>query len=159
LSRAIVFQLISTAAGRTIFGRLNELVGPDFTPEVILSTSVEDLRRVGLSGGKVTALRDLATQVINGTVRLERHGRMTDSEVERELIGVKGIGPWTAHMYLMFNLARPDVWPVGDLGVRNGWSVLHGLPDMISSKELETYGETFRGYRSAVAWYCWRALD
>jgi DNA-3-methyladenine glycosylase II len=92
-------------------------------------------------------------------VKLSRMGRLPDDEVVRELTLVRGIGRWTAEMFLMFQLGRPDVWPVDDLGVRKGYSLIYGLSGMPLARDLEPLGERFRPYRSVVAWYCWRAVD
>jgi DNA-3-methyladenine glycosylase II len=101
---------------------------------------------------------DLAAHARDGRLRLDRHGRMSDDEVIAEVTKVHGVGPWTTQMYLMHTLGRRDVWPVGDFGVRYGWSLLHDLDEMITEKELRGRGDTFAGMRSDVAWYCWRAV-
>ena len=101
---------------------------------------------------------DLAAHIHDGRIRLERHGRLSDAQIIDEVTSVHGVGPWTTQMYLMFTLGRTDVWPVGDFGVRHGWSLLHGLPEMISEKGLRAEGQRFEGLRSDVAWYCWQAV-
>ena len=101
---------------------------------------------------------DLAERTLDGRVRLAHHGRMSDHDVLRDVVAVRGIGPWTAQMYLMHTLARHDVWPAGDFGVRNGWSRIHRLDVMVSEAELRQKGERFEGVRSDVAWYCWQVI-
>ena len=159
LANAIVYQQLAGQAARAIWGRVRGLVDGSFTPEAVLALSDEFLRGAGLSGSKVASLRDLADKVASGQVRLARIGRLSDDEVEAELVQVRGIGPWTAHMFLMSNLRRPDVWPTGDYGVRAGYSKAFDLAELPSPAELLVLGERFRPYRSVAAWYCWRAAD
>ncbi|MGH9020358.1 MAG: DNA-3-methyladenine glycosylase family protein [Acidimicrobiales bacterium] len=159
LIRSITSQLLSTKAARTIHGRVVDVCGGDVNVDSVLSAGVGNLRAVGLNGVKASAMVDLAHHVADGRVQLARHGRMSDADVTREVTAVRGIGPWTAEMYLIFTLGRPDVWPIGDLGVRNGWSRLHGLDETISPQDLRVAGDCFAGYRSTVAWYCWNAVD
>src|SRR5262249_54022229 len=130
------------------------------TPERLLALSAETLRAVGLSANKAASLRDLASKVLDGTVVLDSRGlaRESDEEVITRLSTVRGIGRWSAQMFLMFQLRRPDVWPTGDLGVRRGYGLAWGVP-MPTPRELESLGEPFRPYRSVVAWYCWRASE
>lgn len=157
LANAIVFQQLAGAAARAIWGRVRELVPGPFTAEAVVALSDEALRGAGLSGSKLASLRDLAEKVASGEVRLARIGRMSDEEVIDHLTVVRGIGTWTAQMFLIFTLRRLDVWPTGDLGVRAGYTRAFGLADVPSAKELEPLGEPFRPYRSIAAWYCWRA--
>ena len=103
-------------------------------------------------------MRDLAARVLDGTVPLNRIGRLADEEVVTRLSSVRGIGRWTAEMFLMFQLRRLDVWPVGDYGVRQGYALAYGLRKLPTPKQLEVEGERFRPYRTAAAWYCWQAL-
>lgn len=124
----------------------------------ILNAGADELKSAGLSRTKAEAMVDLARHVRDGRVDVARHGRMSDAEILREVTAVHGIGPWTAQMYLMHTMARTDVWPVGDYGVRNGWSMVHGLDEIISEADLRQAGERFEGIRSDVAWYCWRAV-
>jgi DNA-3-methyladenine glycosylase II len=132
----------------------------DVEPEVLLALSDETLRAVGLSANKVRSLRDLATKVLDGTVVLSPRGlsRQSDEAVIDSLSTVRGIGPWTAQMFLMFRLRRLDVWPVGDFGVRQGYGLAWNIPTP-SARELERLGEPYRPYRTVVAWYCWRAVE
>jgi DNA-3-methyladenine glycosylase II len=104
------------------------------------------------------SIRDLAAKASDGTVPLDRLGRMPDDEIVRRLSEVRGIGRWTAEMFLLFELRRPDVWPVDDLGVRTGWGLVHGLEAGPTAKQLEPLGDVFRPYRSTAAWYCWQAV-
>src|SRR5262249_39091885 len=112
----------------------------------------------GLSGSKVASIRDLAAKVADGIVPLARIGRLPDEEVIMRLSVVRGIGRWTAEMFLIFQLRRLDVWPVEDYGVRKGYSLAYGLPDLLTPQQLRVEGERFRPYRTVAAWYCWRAV-
>ncbi|HUF76954.1 MAG TPA: hypothetical protein VMM35_11785 [Longimicrobiales bacterium] len=159
LSRAIVYQQLATAAARTIHGRFVAALGGEVTPAKALRTSEAKLRKAGLSAAKLAAIRDLAGKVRSGEVDVSDLEDQTDDEVVRRLTQVRGIGPWTAHMYLMFRLHRPDVWPIGDLGVRSGFAKIHALAAAPTQTELEPLGEAYRPWRSAAAWYCWRALE
>ena len=159
LVRSITFQLLATKAAETIHGRVVTVCGGAVNVEQVLAVGSDGLRTAGLSGAKASAMVELAESVASNRIALDRHGRMTDHEVAREVSTVRGIGPWTAQMYLMFTLARPDVWPTGDYGVRNGWTRLHGLDEIVSEGNLRDAGEAFVGVRSAVAWYCWRAVE
>jgi 3-methyladenine DNA glycosylase/8-oxoguanine DNA glycosylase len=158
LIRSITFQLLTTKAAGTIHGRVHELCGDTVNVEAILNVGVDQLRGAGLSRTKAQAMVDLAQRVRDQEVRLAHHGRMSDADILREVTTVRGIGPWTGQMYLMNTLARADVWPVGDFGVRSGWSLLHQHDEIISEQELRGAGEKFVGVRSAVAWYCWEAV-
>ena len=160
LARAICYQQLAGAAASAIHGRFDALFDGDGpTPEAVLALPVATLRSVGLSGNKTASIRDLAEKVVAGDVELDRVGRLPDDEIVRELTLVRGIGRWTAEMFLMFQLGRLDVWPVDDFGVRKGYGMLYGLTEMPTPKVLETLGEKFRPYRSVAAWYCWRAAD
>lgn len=160
LARAIAYQQLAGAAAAAIWGRVLALTGDaPFAPAAILALDDAELRGAGLSGAKVAALRDLARQVDTGAVRLDRLGRLDDEQVVAELTQVRGIGPWSAHMVLLFDLHRPDVWPTGDLGVRSGYGLAYGLAEPPTPAELAELGEAFRPYRSVAAWYCWRAAD
>jgi DNA-3-methyladenine glycosylase II len=160
LVQSIVFQQLAGAAASTIHRRLVAALGGDVVPEAVLALAPEELRAAGLSGNKAASVSDLAAKVLDGTVVLDPRGlaRESDEELIERLSSVRGIGRWTAEMFLMFQLRRLDVWPSGDLGVRRGYGVAWGIP-MPSARELEPLGEVFRPYRSAVAWYCWRAAE
>ena len=159
LSRAIVYQQLATAAARTIHGRFVAALAGEVTPARVLRARETELRKAGLSGSKLAAIRDLASKVRSGELQVNDLEDQPDEEVVRRLTLVRGIGPWTAHMYLMFRMQRPDVWPIGDLGVRSGFAKIHGLGALPSQKEMEPLGEAYRPWRSAAAWYCWRALE
>jgi DNA-3-methyladenine glycosylase II len=159
LARMICYQQLAGAAARTIHGRFEALYDGHPTPDAVLATPDTALRAAGLSAAKAASIRDLAVRVDAGEVKLARMSRLPDDEVVRELTLVRGIGRWTAEMFLMFQLGRPDVWPVDDLGVRKGYSLIYSLPAMPTARDLDPLGERFRPYRSIVAWYCWRAVD
>ena len=159
LVRAICFQQLAGAAARTIHGRLELALDGNTTPEAVLALPVETMRAAGLSANKTASIRDLAERVLAGDVELDRVARLSDEKIVTELTLVRGIGRWTAEMFLMFQLGRLDVWPVGDLGVRKGFAVIHGRPDMPTAREMEALGDPLRPYRSLAAWYCWRAAD
>ena len=160
LARSIVYQQLAGAAAAAIHGRLVAALGGVVEPAALLQLSDEQMRAAGLSGNKTASLRDLATKVLDGTVVLDPRGvtRESDEEVVARLTTVRGIGEWTAQMFLMFQLRRLDVWPTGDLGVRRGYSLAWKVP-MPAPKELLALGEPYRPYRSVVAWYCWRAVE
>jgi DNA-3-methyladenine glycosylase II len=160
LIQAIVYQQLAGAAARAIHGRLVAALDGRVEPEALLALSDETLRAVGVSANKARSLRDLATKVLDGTVILSPRGlsRQSDEEVVTRLSSVRGIGPWTAQMFLIFRLRRLDVWPVGDFGVRRGYGLAWNVP-MPTAGELEPLGDPYRPYRTVVAWYCWRAVD
>jgi DNA-3-methyladenine glycosylase II len=160
LVRAIVYQQLAGAAAAAIHGRLIAALGGQVTPERLLSLPDEALRSAGLSGSKTASLRDLAAKILDGAVVLDPAGLRaeSDAEVVARLSTVRGIGKWTAEMFLMFQLRRLDVWPTGDLGVRKGFGLAWGIPTP-TAKELEPLGDPYRPYRSVVAWYCWRAAE
>jgi DNA-3-methyladenine glycosylase II len=160
LVEAIVYQQLAGAAAKAIHGRLVAALQDGIEPEALLALSDETLRAVGLSTNKVRSLRDLATKVLDGTVVLAPRGlsRQSDEQVIASLSTVRGIGPWTAQMFLIFRLRRLDVWPVGDFGVRQGYGLAWNVP-MPTARELEALGEPYRPYRTVVAWYCWRAVE
>ena len=159
LVRSVTFQLLATRAATTIHARVEDLCDGEVTPSAILFTGHQRLREAGLSNAKAAAMLDLAARARAGTLQFHRHGRLDDDEVLKEVVAARGVGPWTAQMYLMHTLARRDIWPVGDFGVRAGWSLVHDLNGIISERDLVGEGEPFRGERSTVAWYCWRALE
>jgi DNA-3-methyladenine glycosylase II len=160
LVRSITFQQLAGAAAATIHGRLVAALSGDVTPARILATPPPALRAAGLSGNKAASITDLSMKVLDGTVVLapRRLARESDDEVVARLTTVRGIGVWTAEMFLLFQLRRLDVWPVGDLGVRKGYGLIHDVP-MPSPRDLATLGDVYRPYRSVAAWYCWRASD
>jgi len=160
LVRAIVYQQLAGRAAAAIHGRLIAAVGGNVLPEPLLALTDEQMRAVGLSRNKMASLRDLAAKVLEGTVVLSPRGlaRESDDEIITRLSAVRGIGPWTAEMFLIFQLRRLDVWPVGDLGVRRGYGLAWQVPEP-TARELMPLGEPFRPYRSVAAWYCWRAAE
>jgi DNA-3-methyladenine glycosylase II len=159
LMESIVYQQLAGAAAASIWRRVAALFDGQITPEAVLATSDEMLRSAGLSRNKAASIRDLATKVADGTVPLEKISRLRDDDIVERLSQVRGIGRWTAEMFLLFTLRRLDVWPVGDYGVRKGWALAYGLPELPKPKELDAEGDRFRPFRSVVAWYCWRAVD
>jgi DNA-3-methyladenine glycosylase II len=158
LVRAIVFQQLAGRAAQAIYGRVRAAVGDALTPEALNAVSDEALRTAGLSGNKLASLRDLSAKVLDGSVELRRSSRLSDDELIAELTTVRGIGRWTAEMYLMFQLRRMDVWPVDDLGVRQGYSLIWELDPPPTAKQLQPLGDRFRPYRSVVTRYCWAAV-
>jgi DNA-3-methyladenine glycosylase II len=159
LVRAVCYQQLAGAAARAIHGRLEARFDGPPTPEAVLALPVRTLRSVGLSASKAATIRDLAAHVVAGDVRLDRVGRRSDEQIVGELTLVRGIGRWTAEMFLIFQLGRLDVWPVDDFGVRKGYGVVHRLSAPPTARELEPLGGPYRPYRSVAAWYCWRAVD
>jgi len=158
LVRAITFQQLAGAAASAIHRRVRASVSGDLTPEALVAVPDETLRAAGLSGAKLASIRDLSAKVLDGTVVLNRSSRLTDDDIVARLSTVRGIGRWTAEMYLMFELRRLDVWPVDDLGVRQGYGLAWRLDPPPTAKELVPLGERFRPYRSVVARYCWEAV-
>jgi DNA-3-methyladenine glycosylase II len=160
LVRAIVYQQLAGAAAAAIHGRLIAALDGEISAERLLALPTATLRSVGLSAAKAASLQDLAAKVLDGTVVLDPKGLRaeSDAEVVARLSAVRGIGKWTAEMFLMFQLRRLDVWPTGDLGVRRGFGLAWGIPTP-TAKELEPLGDPYRPYRSVVAWYCWRAAE
>jgi DNA-3-methyladenine glycosylase II len=160
LARAILYQQLAGKAAAAIHARFEALFdGAGAEPEAVLALPVDALRGAGLSGAKAASIRDLAAKVLDGTVELDRLARLTDDEIVHELVQVRGIGRWTAEMFLMFQLGRLDVWPVDDFGVRKGFALLHALPEPPGAKQLAPLGDPYRPHRSVAAWYCWRAAD
>jgi DNA-3-methyladenine glycosylase II len=160
LVRSVLYQQLAGPAAAAIHGRLVAALGDEVTPKRLLSLSAGTLRSVGLSANKAAALQDLAAKVLDGTVVLDPAGlrKESDAEVASRLTAVRGIGKWTAEMFLMFQLRRLDVWPTGDLGVRKGFGLAWEIPTP-TAKQLEPLGDPYRPYRSVVAWYCWRAAE
>lgn len=159
LVRAVCYQQLAGAAASTIHGRFVAVYQGQPTPAAVMATDDEVLRGVGLSRAKVASIKDLAARALDGRTKLSGWSALTDQQITDHLCTVRGIGPWTAQMFLMFQLGRPDVWPVGDLGVRVGFSRIQGLVATVTPAELTTAGERYRPFRTAAAWYCWRAVD
>ena len=160
LVRSILYQQLAGSAAAAIHARLIGLVEGEVEPQRILALPPESLRGAGLSGNKAASITDLSARVLDGTVVLDPRGlaRESDDEVVARLSAVRGIGRWTAEMFLMFQLRRLDVWPTGDFGVRKGYGLAHDGP-MPTPKVLEGLGDVYRPYRSVAAWYCWRACE
>lgn len=162
LAESIAYQQLSGKAAATIFGRVRGLYPRRkyLDPAKILATPDETFRAAGLSRNKIAALKDLAAKTIDGTVPAGRALiRMSDDEIITRLTTVRGIGRWTVEMLLLFDLGRPDVWPVDDYGVRKGFAKTFGKRKLPTPKQLMKLGEKWRPYRSVAAWYFWRALD
>ena len=160
LVRSIISQQISMAAARTIRERLETLVGDEgLQPAAIASLSPTQLRSVGLSKQKAAYISDLAHKVADGAVPLSRLGRMSDEAVIESLTTINGIGRWTAQMFLIFSLGRPDVFPVDDLGVRVALAQLYSLGEKPSREELAEIGRRWSPFATVGSWYCWRYLD
>jgi len=164
LCRSITFQQLGGKAASTIFGRFvvaSTASGApvDLSPEGVLACTEEAMRAAGLSAAKTRSIRALAERSASGELPLHDVEHVGDEELIERLSAVPGIGRWTAEMFLIFQLCRLDVWPVGDLGVRKGYATAWALPEMPTPKELDALGDAFRPYRSVAAWYCWRAVD
>jgi DNA-3-methyladenine glycosylase II len=159
LVRSIMYQQLAGAAAAAIHGRFLKLFADGLSPVAVLALPEGAMRSAGLSGSKAAAIADLAHKVDDGTVPLHDVESLSDDELVARLIQVRGIGPWTAEMFLIFQLRRLDVWPVDDYGVRKGWTFAHRLKDLLSPRALKAEGDRFRPYRTIAAWYCWRAVD
>jgi DNA-3-methyladenine glycosylase II len=160
LLRSIVGQQLSTKAARSIYTRLTEQFGGRApTPQELLDADPEVVRSAGLSRPKVSYLRSLAEHVVSGELELDRLPELPDEEVTSEVTAVKGLGQWTADMFLIFHLGRPDVLPVGDLGVRRAVERAYGLESLPDAETLERLGERWRPYRSLASLYLWESLD
>jgi DNA-3-methyladenine glycosylase II len=159
LVRSIMYQQLAGAAATAIHGRFLKLFADGLSPAGVLALPEGAMRTAGLSGSKAAAVTDLARKVEDGTVPLADVESLSDDDLIARLVQVRGIGPWTAQMFLMFQLRRLDIWPVDDYGVRKGWSTAHQLKEMIKPRALQTEGDKFRPYRTIAAWYCWRVVD
>lgn len=159
LAESIVYQQLAGAAAAAIWGRFRGLFDGEFSPAAVLAKRETTLRKAGLSPNKASSIRDLAAKIRDGTVPIDRLARLQDEAIIERLVVVRGIGRWTAEMFLMFQLRRIDVWPVDDYGVRKGYMRAYGLKELPKPKELVGLGEPFRPYRSVAAWYCWRAVE
>ncbi|GLZ49597.1 DNA-3-methyladenine glycosylase II [Actinomycetospora sp. NBRC 106375] len=159
LMRAITHQQLSNRSADAIHGRLVDALGGEVTAETLRAVPDDDLRRAGLSLAKIVSLRDLAAKVGGGVVRLDGPAlaALDDADVVAELTTVRGVGRWTAEMFLMLQLLRLDVWPTGDLSVRKGYAAAWEIP-LPTARELDLLGEAFRPYRTVAAWYCWAVL-
>jgi DNA-3-methyladenine glycosylase II len=158
LARAIVGQQISVKAAQSVWDRLAACVGP-VTPQSVLAKPRPELRACGLSDRKTEYIADLAQHFADGAIHVHRWPEMTDEEIIAELVEVRGIGRWTAEMFLIFNLLRPDVFPLDDLGLQKGLGVAYFKGRKISLRTMQRLGETWRPWRSVATWYLWRSLD
>ena len=162
LAESIAYQQLSGKAAATIWGRVRALYPRRkwLDPQAVFGTPDEQLRACGLSGSKTVALKDLAAKTIDGTVpKGPALAKMSDEEIIERLTAVRGIGRWTVEMLLLFQMGRPDVWPVTDYGVQKGYARTFGKRKLPTPKQLHVIGEKWRPYRSAAAWYFWRALE
>jgi len=159
LAASILYQQLAGKAAAAIHRRFLALYDGPPTAAATMKMPVERLRSAGLSGAKAAAIKDLAAKVVDGTVPADGWSRLSDDEIVERLSAVRGIGRWTAEMFLIFDLRRLDVWPVDDYGVRKGHARIFGLAEPLKPKALEAEGERFRPYRTVAAWYCWRAMD
>ena len=162
LLEAIAYQSISGKAAATIFARIKALGANGIcpTPQEILRARPQTLRKAGLSGAKVLAMKDLAKKTVEGVVpTLADAHKMSDEELVERLISVRGIGAWTVEMFLIFRLGRPDVLPIHDYGVQKGFAITYGKPHIPKPRELAQFGERWRPYRTVAGWYMWRAVQ
>ena len=159
LVSSVLSQQLATKAAETIKGRVLELAGGKISPESIGSLSTQALRSAGASGAKARTILELTEATLAGEIPFRNFGKLSNEEITHELTRLWGIGRWTVEMFLMSHMGRLDVWPVGDLGVRRGWELLHRLPEEITPEALDKLGKKFDGHQSVVAWYCWRAID
>lgn len=161
LARSIVYQQLSGKAADTILGRFIKLFpSKNFpTPEDVLAIPLVEMRSAGLSGQKASYLKDLAEKFSDGTIKHKTLYKMTSAEITEHLTQVKGIGVWTVHMFLIFTLNRPDVLPVGDLGIRKGFQIVYGLKSLPSTLTMERLAKPWRSHASYASWYLWRAAD
>ena len=159
LVKSIVYQQLSGRVAGVIFGRVTNAAGGRLTPEGILKLRPVRMRTLGLSGQKTAYIRDLARHTRDGRVAFEELARLPDEAVIERLTEVKGIGVWTAHMFLIFALRRPNVLPTGDLGIRNAIRKAYGLLELPKPAEMETLSEPWRPYRTVASWYLWRSLE
>ena len=162
LLEAIAYQSISGKAAATIYGRVKALsaAGGPPTPHEMLKLKKPVLRKAGLSGAKIRAMKDLAQKTIDGIVPTHEDAlKLSDEELVERLVSVRGIGAWTVEMFLIFRLGRPDVLPIHDLGVKKGWSITYDKKHMPRPKELLAFGERWRPYRTVASWYMWRACQ
>ena len=159
LVRSVMYQQLAGAAATAIHGRFLKLFKRGLSPRAVLALPDGAMRSAGVSGPKAAAISDLATKISDGTVPLHDVDSLSDDQMVARLVQVRGIGRWTAEMFLMFQLRRLDVWPVDDYGVRKGWALVHELKEPLKPRVLQVEGDRFRPYRTIAAWYCWRAVD
>lgn len=159
LCRIIVGQQLSVAVARAIWSRVETHFGPNFSPDAILKTSQDELRTLGLSGAKARYLLALATHINEGKLQIERLETLPDEEIAREIVEVKGLGPWSADMFLMFHLGREDILPVGDLGIREAIKRLYSLENRPDAAQMTQIAAPWRPFRTLASRYLWKSLD
>jgi 3-methyladenine DNA glycosylase/8-oxoguanine DNA glycosylase len=162
LTTSIIYQQLHGKAAAAILARVKNLWNPHSfpTPEQVLYQSEDSLRSTGLSRTKILSMQDLSKKILDGSLpSREQASKLNDEELLNTLIQVRGIGPWTAQMFLIFTLGRTDVLPVGDFGVRRGFAAVYGKRKMPTPEQLESAAEAWRPYRSAASWYLWQALE
>ncbi|MBU3692507.1 MAG: DNA-3-methyladenine glycosylase 2 family protein [Candidatus Nanopelagicaceae bacterium] len=159
LASSILSQQLSTKAAATIIGRVEEICGGTLQPKKLAGVSIARLRAAGCSNSKARAVRELAKASVTNQIPMKNLHRLSDQEIMEYLLPMYGIGKWTVEMFMMFQLERVDVWPVGDLGVRRGWERIHRMRSEITPETLLKLGASYSPYRSHVAWYCWRANE
>lgn len=158
LAESILYQQLAGTVAAAIHRRFVTALGGEISPHTVLAAHPRRLRAAGLSRAKAASVRDLAAKVADGTVPLDRIVRLFDEEIIERLTVVRGIGRWTAEMFLIFQLRRLDVWPVHDYGVRQGYALIYGRKSLPTPKQLQAEGERFRPYRTVAAWACWQAV-
>jgi DNA-3-methyladenine glycosylase II len=159
LSRIIIGQQLSVTVARAIWNRVAEYFGENFSPEAILATSTEELRKLGLSGQKASYLQSLATHISEGAMQIDKFDELSDEEIGQEILAVKGLGPWSVHMFLMFTMRRPDILPVGDLGIREAIKRIYELDERPNPAQMEQIAEKWRPHRTLASRYLWHSLD
>ena len=159
LARIIVGQQLSTKAARTIWNRVDEFFGADFSPAAVLQTDAATLRTLGLSGQKSGYLHSLAQHVAEGRLEIARFDELSDAQIKAEIVAVKGLGPWSADMFLMFTLGRPDVLPVGDLGIQEAFKRVFALENRPNAAQMEALSRRWQPHRTLACRYLWRFLD
>lgn len=158
LTRAIVFQQLSGKAASTIFARFESKI-KNIQPNTVLTFTIEELRSVGISRPKATYILDLATKIEQSQIHPEKWFELSEPELRKELTSVKGLGEWSADMFLIFALCKPDIWPVTDQGIRNAAKLLTSSETHLTPEKLNAIADQFRPYRSVAAHYFWRAVD
>ncbi len=159
LCRIVTGQQLSVAVARAIWHRVETHFGEDFSPDAVLKSSEDELKTLGLSGAKTRTFQALATHVSEGKLRIEHLEALSDQEIAREIVAVKGLGPWSADMFLMFHLCRPDVLPVGDLGIREAMRRVYHLESRPIPQKMEEIAVPWRPHRSLASRYLWKSLD
>jgi DNA-3-methyladenine glycosylase II len=157
LVRTVIGQQLSGKAAQTISDRLAALV--EIAPQPIFEAEFDLLKSAGLSAAKTRSIKELSQAVLETNLDLAKLHNQPDAVIREQLTQIWGIGNWTVDMFLMFQLGRPDIWPINDLGVQKGWQLIHSDADRPTAAQMQAHGAPFEPYRSAVAWYCWRALE